>query len=166
MRIRVTIRVATEHDICAVDKSVQHNQVCATQPTGEKMPKGYVVFRGRHPGVYYDWDSCNEQVHGFSGASFRSFSSGREAEIAWENKLRQAQERSYRCYASRGIDSPNISVEPAPTPTIVSPSPTAGSPSTGTNFMARGDRFLEGVILGSGVTMVFFLLFLVVVWKL
>ncbi|KAK7272894.1 hypothetical protein RIF29_13936 [Crotalaria pallida] len=129
------------------------DQVYATQPTEEKMPKGYVVFRGCNPGVYYNWDSCNEQVNGFSGASFWSFSSGREVEIACEEKLRQAQERRYRCYASRGNDSPNMSVKHAPTPTIASSSPTIGSPSSGTTAMPRGDRFVEGVILGSDVTM-------------
>ncbi len=49
------------------------------------MPRAryYVVFVGREPGVYRDWDRCKAQVDGFSGAQHRSFSSMAEAERAW-----------------------------------------------------------------------------------
>ncbi|KAK7256541.1 hypothetical protein RIF29_29994 [Crotalaria pallida] len=97
--------------------------------------KGYVVFRGRNPGVYYDWDSCNEQVWGFSGASFRSYSSGREAEVAWEEKLgrvgRRSQElespsvhrrQSPPSESSVGVKIACMSHEQCSTPAIDSPS--------------------------------------------
>ncbi|KAK7259669.1 hypothetical protein RIF29_25282 [Crotalaria pallida] len=123
-------------------------------PIWREDGEGLYCLQRDNPGVYYDWDSCNEQVRGFSGASFRSYSSGREAEIAWEEKLGQVQGRRYR-----SLDSPSMSHEQCSTPTI-------GSPSSLTTVMPRSDRFLEGVILGSATTMVLFLRFLVVDWKL
>jgi len=39
----------------------------------------YVVFRGRKPGVYSDWQSCLDQVSGFSRCSYRSYPSKEEA---------------------------------------------------------------------------------------
>ena len=43
----------------------------------------YVVFRGRKPGVYRDWQSCNDQVSGFPGCSFRSYRTHEEANAAY-----------------------------------------------------------------------------------
>lgn len=48
------------------------------------MPrKFYVVWRGREPGIYTDWSSCNAQVHGFPAARFKSYRSLKEAEAAY-----------------------------------------------------------------------------------
>ena len=49
------------------------------------MPRArhYVVFVGREPGIYDDWERCRAQVEGFSGAQHRSFASAAEAERAW-----------------------------------------------------------------------------------
>ncbi|KAL6870877.1 hypothetical protein ACP4OV_014725 [Aristida adscensionis] len=33
----------------------------------------YVFYRGRQPGVYNDWASCNNQVSGYRNCSFKSF---------------------------------------------------------------------------------------------
>lgn len=41
--------------------------------------KYYVVFKGRNPGVYDDWNDALEQVDNFEGASFKSFTSAQEA---------------------------------------------------------------------------------------
>ncbi len=46
--------------------------------------KYYVVWRGKQPGVYTDWDECFEQVKGFEGAKYKSFSSITEAEEAFQ----------------------------------------------------------------------------------
>ena len=43
----------------------------------------YVVFRGRKPGVYRDWQDCNEQVSGFPNCSFRSYPNRDEAVAAY-----------------------------------------------------------------------------------
>ena len=41
--------------------------------------KFYAVRRGRQTGIYLDWDSCKEQVEGFAGAQYKSFSTREEA---------------------------------------------------------------------------------------
>ncbi len=41
--------------------------------------KFYAVKKGRKPGVYTTWDECKEQVHGYSGAEYKSFNSMNEA---------------------------------------------------------------------------------------
>lgn len=43
------------------------------------MAKYYAVRVGRIPGVYTDWNSCQDQVKGYSGAEFKSFTSEAEA---------------------------------------------------------------------------------------
>lgn len=45
-----------------------------------KKLKFYAVKQGHNPGVYLDWGSCSEQVIGFPGAIYKSFSSRAEAE--------------------------------------------------------------------------------------
>jgi ribonuclease HI len=49
------------------------------------MPRArwYVVWSGREPGIYRDWERCRAQVEGVSGARYRSFASAAEAERAW-----------------------------------------------------------------------------------
>lgn len=42
-----------------------------------------MVWQGREPGIYTDWEQCRAQVEGCSGAQYRSFASAAEAERAW-----------------------------------------------------------------------------------
>lgn len=42
--------------------------------------KYYAVRKGRVPGIYTTWKECKKQVHRFSGAVFKSFSTYAEAE--------------------------------------------------------------------------------------
>lgn len=44
-----------------------------------KAEKYYVVWKGHAPGVYDDWDECEEQVKGFPGAQYKSFKSQQAA---------------------------------------------------------------------------------------
>ena len=43
--------------------------------------KIYAVRKGFIPGIYNTWDECKEQVTGFSGAEYKSFSSKEEADV-------------------------------------------------------------------------------------
>lgn len=43
--------------------------------------KFYAVAKGKTPGIYYDWASCQEQVSGFGGAVFKGFSTEEEAKL-------------------------------------------------------------------------------------
>lgn len=47
------------------------------------MGKFYVVWKGRNPGVYDNWDDCREQVVDFPGAIFKSFATSAEATTAF-----------------------------------------------------------------------------------
>lgn len=49
--------------------------------------KFYVVWEGRQPGVYEDWEDVQEQVENFPGAKFKSFSSQQQAVAAFRKYL-------------------------------------------------------------------------------
>lgn len=42
--------------------------------------KYYAVKAGKKTGIFLNWEECKEQVNGFSGASYKSFTSKEEAE--------------------------------------------------------------------------------------
>ena len=47
-----------------------------------KKQKYYVVWRGKQPGIYSDWETCKAQVQGVEGAQYKSFATMQEAEQA------------------------------------------------------------------------------------
>ena len=47
------------------------------------MAKWYVVWIGRKPGIYSSWSDCSEQVYGFKGARYKSFTNFTDAQIAY-----------------------------------------------------------------------------------
>lgn len=49
------------------------------------MAKFYAVKEGKKKGVYLTWDECKEQVNGYSGAVYKSFSSLEEAQSFLED---------------------------------------------------------------------------------
>lgn len=56
--------------------------------------KYYVVWEGRQPGVYDDYDDAMEQVYGFPGAKFKSYNSPEEATEAYRRGTPDSNERS------------------------------------------------------------------------
>ncbi len=50
--------------------------------------KFYVVWVGRVPGIYDNWDDCLEQVTEFPGARYKSFTSQSEATLAFRGDFR------------------------------------------------------------------------------
>ena len=46
--------------------------------------KFYVVWKGRQAGIFDNWESCNQQVHGVPGAIYKSFLTRAEAEAAFQ----------------------------------------------------------------------------------
>ena len=48
--------------------------------TGKKY---YVVFNGRNPGVYDDWNDAKEQIDNFEGARYKGYASAAEAAEAF-----------------------------------------------------------------------------------
>jgi ribonuclease HI len=57
------------------------------------MKKWYVVYRGRVPGVYDEWEHCSEQVTSFSGNSYKGYKSREEAEVRWMNYLLEEERK-------------------------------------------------------------------------
>ena len=49
----------------------------------QRSNKTYVVFKGRIPGIYDNWPDCQAQVNGFSGQSYKAYSTRSAAEDAW-----------------------------------------------------------------------------------
>ena len=51
------------------------------------MPKTYVVYRGRVPGVYEEWVDCHQQVDKFSGNSYKGYATREEAVAKWRRHV-------------------------------------------------------------------------------
>jgi len=48
-----------------------------------KKPKYYTVWKGHHPGVFESWDDCKAQISNYKGALYKSFSTFKEAKMAF-----------------------------------------------------------------------------------
>lgn len=48
------------------------------------MKKYYVVWEGKKTGIFSTWEECEKNVKGVSGAKYKSFSTLKEAEKAWQ----------------------------------------------------------------------------------
>lgn len=46
--------------------------------------KVYAVKKGKKTGIFYTWDECKKNVHGFAGAQYKSFAALNEAEAYLE----------------------------------------------------------------------------------
>jgi ribonuclease HI len=49
--------------------------------------KFYVVWKGKQPGIYTNWEACKLQVEGFAGAAYKAFPTMMEAELAYKEHL-------------------------------------------------------------------------------
>lgn len=47
--------------------------------------KYYVVWSGKKTGIFTSWDECKQQVHGYQGARYKSYTSKTEAEEAFRS---------------------------------------------------------------------------------
>ena len=50
-----------------------------------KKKKFYVVWKGKHPGIFESWDDCKAQIEGVKGAQYKSFSTFEEAKKAFNS---------------------------------------------------------------------------------
>lgn len=78
------------------------------------MEKTYVVWIGRKPGIYTDWDECLAQVHEFDGARYKGFYNMNEAKFAWERGF-DAYEQN-RLEAEEDLQKVMRGAEPTLTP--------------------------------------------------
>jgi ribonuclease HI len=63
--------------------------------------KFYVVWKGRKPGIYTNWDDCKEQIGNFTGALYKSFDDRETAIKASKGKPHQ--------FMGNGLKLKNIS---------------------------------------------------------
>ena len=57
-----------------------------------KQQKYYVVWVGKTPGVYDNWNDCKQQVFQFENAKYKSF----ESKAAAEDAFKQGYEKFYK----------------------------------------------------------------------
>ena len=52
-----------------------------------------MVFKGKVPGIYDEWDHCSEQVTKFSGNRYKGYKSREKAEARWMNHLLEEERK-------------------------------------------------------------------------
>ena len=67
-----------------------------------KKQKYYVVWQGKRPGIYTDWETCKAQVVGVQGAQYKSFDTMAEAESALRMPYSSVVASTARAAASAG----------------------------------------------------------------
>ena len=70
-----------------------------------KKRKYYVVWQGKRPGIYTDWEACKAQVVGVQGAQYKSFDTMAEAESALRMPYSSVVASTARAAASAGTPS-------------------------------------------------------------
>lgn len=70
-----------------------------------KKQKYYVVWQGKRPGIYTDWETCKAQVVGVQGAQYKSFDTMAEAESALRMPYSNVVAGTARAAASAGTPS-------------------------------------------------------------
>lgn len=62
------------------------------------MAKYYAVKKGKKAGIYATWDLCKEQVMGYSGAIYKSFTSLEQAQAFIKEEKEEVIEGGYLAY--------------------------------------------------------------------
>lgn len=65
--------------------------------------KYYVVWKGKHPGIYDSWEACKAEIEGIKNAQYKSFSSMEEAKLAYNS--------NYAEYKGKGKGKPELSAQ-------------------------------------------------------
>ncbi|MBT8302817.1 MAG: RNase H1/viroplasmin domain-containing protein, partial [Maribacter sp.] len=63
--------------------------------------KFYVVWKGKNPGIYENWEACKLQIAGVKGAQYMSFSS--------HEKAKEAFNGPYEAYKGKKKKEPGLS---------------------------------------------------------
>ena len=81
------------------------------------MPKQtfYVVWRGRKPGDYDNWDDCKQQVEGFGEAAYKAYATLEDAEEAfWRGKEGAQPAQAVAGQDDKTSDTPLPAAAPRP----------------------------------------------------
>ena len=68
-----------------------------------KKKKFYVVWKGKHPGIFETWEDCKAQITGYKGAQYKSFTTFTEAKKAFNG--------NYSDYSKKTAKAPKLSQE-------------------------------------------------------
>jgi ribonuclease HI len=90
--------------------------------------KYYVVWKGIKPGVYYTWDECKAQTHGFEGPIFKSFESLEEAQIAFGDDHKKYIKLSTGVVKSKSTNQASISKSKIVTNSVAVDAACSGNP--------------------------------------
>ncbi len=60
-------------------------KVTKTRYYADNNYQAYVVFIGRKPGIYFDWNSAKAQVHRFSGCKYKGYTTVKKAKKAFSD---------------------------------------------------------------------------------
>lgn len=85
--------------------------------------KFYVVWEGREPGVYDTWEDCQEQVDGYPGAKYKSFSSQTAATIAFRGDTSEETKIIKAIAGQESTTSPSEGAGSSASSTSASPTP-------------------------------------------
>ena len=86
--------------------------------------KFYVVWEGREPGIYEDWEDAREQIEGYPGAKYKSFPDSASATAAYRSGLiREARKEIAHLLTNAPEHPATHTVSPAPSR---APSPSRG----------------------------------------
>ena len=59
-----------------------------------KKQKFYVVWKGKHPGIFESWADCKAQIDGVKGAQYKSFATFEEAKKAFNGNYLEYKGKS------------------------------------------------------------------------
>lgn len=70
--------------------------------------KYYVVWKGRKPGIFTDWNTCKNQVDRFAGARYKSFPTLEEAEAAFSGKKVATVKKTSKAFTNKRSSSRTV----------------------------------------------------------
>lgn len=76
------------------------------------MPKNkfYVVWVGKNPGIYTDWEKCKKQVEGIEGAKYKGFPTEELARMAYNDNFEKYLKKDLQAPKKIVCDNPLIGV--------------------------------------------------------
>ena len=85
--------------------------------------KYYVVWSGRNPGIYSDWETCKKEIDGCNGAKYKGFPDRLSAETAF----REGSDKYWGKDVAPLIDFSTVKEKPI-SPAIAVDAACAGNP--------------------------------------
>ncbi|CAK9439959.1 uncharacterized protein LODBEIA_P40590 [Lodderomyces beijingensis] len=136
-------------------KFQQNNNNDANNTEMGKSGKYYAVAKGRNKGVYSSWNECKVQVQGYSGASFKSFTTLSEAKSFVNGGKSSSSTQSRPSHSSSdsssSLHAPKYKVSKPSTSTSTSKPPSSTSTSTSTSKSPSRHRiYVDGASRGNG----------------